>query len=785
MLQDPEIITHRLRLRYLSQIQDGVGERIIDFSQTKTNTTAFKIAGGDPKLMDRCVSPEIPTYDVTDSGVVGQMRNGLVSPVSTQLSEEVESGGTLRRTITDLSLTAKRSRSNLHEDLVLSKLNPALRDDEASDQSDISDNEDTTNIQTYGSQQKHLFMIDLHKRIAEEPKFQKMPIRRRGISDASVSYKASVLPPARRPTFSVSRNGSESDLSRAGGQSIVSNGFLPLLPGLPYEAPVIDISQSGTSTNAADFQDVLAAFDVADDTSEDEYDVGDSSLPIVSGVLSTSFLDMQPITPSTFMNINGGQPSLGPLAKSKPRPESVFQPSSGLTAMLKASRSAEVDPLESKYGVLNGKGDLKPLKLKIYRPTSSEPAKPFVVVIRSAATVLETIGYALLRYIEEKREPRIKPEQKDPNLWTLRIVEDDGELDHDFPALERTRPISKFSFDEFAIVEATAAQVLENQTLTPDALGTKSNLKTIPEVSVVPSSGPSSLQTKPLGPGTIMIESNLVLPSAAPSVASGMQASVPRPVARAPGASVLLKVRLKPDSSMPAVLYAQTTVLDVTTETYLGDVLDQVCRKRNLDKYMFSLRLVGTNMIVPSDRTVESLQGRTELLLVRKKATDLLTDVVAPRSMTPNAPIVTGTYTGLKSSLGDTGGSSNYIPDLVTANTYQHWVVWRRQPMSFMGRHERILAIDGEYVHISPSEAKTMFESPKTSSIHVGQIIACKQSRKIPVNFKIMIIKVGQTKRYDFEAIKPQEAETIVNKIKTLTRNWASQRGIRSSRMVS
>ena len=56
--------------------------------------------------------------------------------------------------------------------------------------------------------------------------------------------------------------------------------------------------------------------------------------------------------------------------------------------------------------------------------------------------------------------------------------------------------------------------------------------------------------------------------------------------------------------------------------------------------------------------------------------------------------------------------------------------------MSFMSRHERILAIDGEYVHIMPSDQKTIFESPKTTSIHISAIIGCKVYKKAPTNFK-------------------------------------------------
>jgi hypothetical protein len=49
------------------------------------------------------------------------------------------------------------------------------------------------------------------------------------------------------------------------------------------------------------------------------------------------------------------------------------------------------------------------------------------------------------------------------------------------------------------------------------------------------------------------------------------------------------------------------------------------------------------------------------------------------------------------------------------------------------------LALDGDYIHIMPSDQKTMYEpgNPKTSSIFIGAIVSAKQYRKIPQNFKV------------------------------------------------
>lgn len=86
------------------------------------------------------------------------------------------------------------------------------------------------------------------------------------------------------------------------------------------------------------------------------------------------------------------------------------------------------------------------LSIKIYYPFSSEPLKPIDITIRKDVSVEEVIGWALFRYCEEGRKPEVddahdKGPNKDVNPviwrttagWALRIVEDDGEVDEDFP----------------------------------------------------------------------------------------------------------------------------------------------------------------------------------------------------------------------------------------------------------------------------------------------------------------------------------------------------------------
>jgi target of rapamycin complex 2 subunit MAPKAP1 len=67
-----------------------------------------------------------------------------------------------------------------------------------------------------------------------------------------------------------------------------------------------------------------------------------------------------------------------------------------------------------------------------------------------------------------------------------------------------------------------------------------------------------------------------------------------------------------------------------------------------------------------------------------------------------------------------------------------------------------------------PSDAKTLFETPKTTSLHISSIIGCKVTRKAPSNFKIAVLKSEprEIKSYDFEAVNAEHAAEIVAALK-------------------
>lgn len=142
-----------------------------------------------------------------------------------------------------------------------------------------------------------------------------------------------------------------------------------------------------------------------------------------------------------------------PIALAPPIPRGQGQ-LSALTAALNkhiphlVSTSAEAEgdrnanttlsnPFASLYTSVAAPPSVPSLQLELYFPHSAEPGKPISGKVRKDATVEEVTGYGLWKYWEEGREPLLSTEESDVRWstigWGLRMVEDDGEVDEDFP----------------------------------------------------------------------------------------------------------------------------------------------------------------------------------------------------------------------------------------------------------------------------------------------------------------------------------------------------------------
>ena len=502
-------------------------------------------------------------------------------------------------------------------------------------------------------------------------------------------------------------------------------------------------------------EDLEAESDRSDLSSEFAETADSESL--LDDIVSSSLADMP-----AEMNIDKESPSkpknvsssiLQPLPPA--RPISTIQPTSLLGQALRAGKSKPKNPVEA-FARLSGKGALDPLNIRIYAPFSESPNKPFEMPLLKTVqatdsgevpqvTVADAIGLSLWRYREEGLKPPIDESKCNVNLWVLRMVED-GEVEYDFPPLTRTQPIVAFTsnnnrgargrsrerpYDEFALVEATQAQILENKKLTPkfDKLFEATKVDA-PEVG----SKRQSQTERKENPLTA------TAPRKPPPVPADRPAfpsfhSTPRM-----GPPKMLKIHF---TSLEA--FSQINTIEVTTDTYLAEVLDTVCKRWKLDKSYHILKVTGTNTIAPVDRTVESLGARTDLDLVRRRfANDGALGIAgSPGSSSPNAPLILAAETPAK---GQRKGKMMHplaqnSEMLNSTAKYKKYNVIRKQPMSFAPSHQRVLLMDEDYMHILPGETgKTLFDSSvKTSRVPFSMIVGCKVSRRHPKTFRVSL----------------------------------------------
>lgn len=479
-----------------------------------------------------------------------------------------------------------------------------------------------------------------------------------------------------------------------------------------------------------------------------------SLLDDVRDPLNSSLTNIQPamsLSPSSSKKVRNA-PSSMLQALPPPRPISTIQPVSLLGQAIKARQSKPKNPIEG-FARLSGKGALDPLNIRIYAPFSDSPTKPFDMPLQRLASdtsagekpqviVAEAIGLSLWRYHEEGLKPAIQGPKLNVNRWTLRMIED-GEVDFDFPALSRTRPIVDFTsnnnraargrarekpYDEFALVEATEAQFKENQILTPKYDQQVASAEE-PVKDILESSGQKEkkiLSSPPKGfyaSGTGPADKSIVQTSH----------STPRT-----GPTKMLKIHF---TSLEAL--TQFTTVEVTTDTYIAEVLDIVCKRWKLDKAYHILKVSSTNIVAPVDRTIESLGARTDLDLTRRRFVNegALGLAGSPGSSSPNAPLLLTSETPKKGKRHPfmTQPLAPKQDLLGSTAKYKKYSVVRKQPMSFAPSQQRVILMDEDYMHILPGETgKTLFDtSAKTNRIPFSMIVGCKVSRRHPKTFRV------------------------------------------------
>lgn len=624
------------------------------------------------------------------------------------------------------------------------------------------------------------------RRAAQQIKFAKMPVRNRSgsspirssftkdsvevlitspsrrshegrLRSGSLTGVEAVKQRARRDTTTSSDMSSENELDTSifGGRRKPANPIKAAKAGsLLTEKHKEDERQQMRHLTTTIDEDLEAESDRSDlssefaETADSESLLDDISSPLINLPPEMSINKESPSKPKT-----AASSLLQPLPTA--RPIGTVQSTSLLGQALRAGKAKPKNPVEA-FARLSGKGALDPLNIRIYAPFSESPNKPFEMPLLKnvqatdsgeipQVTVADAIGLSLWRYREEGLKPSIDESRLSVNLWVLRMVED-GEVEYDFPPLTRTQPIVAFTsnnnrgprgrsrekpYDEFALVEATQAQIQENKKLTPKF----DKLFEAMKVEAPEAGSQRHSQTERKEPPLAATAPRKPAPVPADKPAFHPTHSTPRM-----GPPKMLKIHF---TSLEA--FSQINTIEVTTDTYLAEVLDTVCKRWKLDKAYHILKVTGTNTIAPVDRTVESLGARTDLDLVRRRfANDGALGLAgSPGSSSPNAPLI------LAAEMPAKGQRKGKMMHPLAQNSemlnstakYKKYNVIRKQPMSFAPSHQRVLLMDEDYMHILPGETgKTLFDSSvKTSRVPFSMIVGCKVSRRHPKTFRVSL----------------------------------------------
>lgn len=810
------MVSYQLRTNYLNTIKDGVGERLITITDGFLNTSGFKSAGwrSNPAYIKRVHSPPIPTA-IASEYFQAPRATGVGLEDEQEEGGMVTGGGIAGETFgAGVATKRRRRREQMEEE----------------DSSDLSDDSDD----------------DGEQRAAQQIKFAKMPVRTRsGSSPARASNTRESTIPQRTPNV---RRGSQSALeavkARARRDTVTSSEF-----SSDNEIDNASTRRTQAFTKGAVKATKVLAKHTSDpnlvvkrqqsdllEEEEDESDGSEGSSAFPESMDSASILDGidDPMASSPIDHAVGGMPRQLSMESPKkarpappalqalppPRPISMIQSKSLLSAAIRARRTKSALPFES-FASLSGKGDPNPLRIRIWAPFTKSSTSYFEVLMRRTihesggdrqVTVADLIGLSLWRYQEEKLEPPIPSEKLNVNRWVLRLIDDD-EVDYDFPALERTNTVVSFTtvnnargrvragaknFDEFGLVEATDEQFEQNKKATPqfhqeavqsDAGDGDDDLtpKNTPQLPP-PTEAPMGPRLNPVLVTRSGVRSNVVLADMpnTPLARSATRTGIPK----------LIRVYINTIDTAPG----QMVTIDITTDAYLAEVLDLACKKRQLDKANHVLKIPNSGTVVLLDRTVESIGNIQELELVRRRfATD------GPLQMTgspiPNQSGMSPRTIMLGDSLARKVKKTPVLSshplketikqDEVGSANYRRYIVWRKKPMAFVSMNERAIVIDGEYLHIMPaSTGKTMFDGQgKTTTVHFSNVVGCKVTRRHPTSFKVSLISIQsflqasleadssmniqvvvyraiETKRYDFDAKSPAEAFEIVSEIK-------------------
>lgn len=509
---------------------------------------------------------------------------------------------------------------------------------------------------------------------------------------------------------------------------------------------------------------------------------------------------------------------------------------SNLSRMIQSRfKSTSSNPL-SFYSFVGSESDVAKaakVKVDIFVPPKTTPVIEKLEFWNSAA-VHEVIGFILLNlsempeYAEEKDVAFLNP-----NHWRLELIDEDGELyDGNFGHLDRTRQLASYNSPScLALCRVEKKQdIANNEKLTPLAPDFKHNLKMYqskPQSTSFQDDQQPRIESMANGDTTEVKVGNIPDDNTHMYVSFFINATMT--------VSQLLDLICQ-QYHVDASRYRLAEAEDPNNKgTMLGDALDGNSWQKPLDNASI-LSNLATNKFKFVPNISQLVRPMTDVQVDNNHVTDVgitpSTPFISSHGITPpqgrlqndssktsqpepkSAPpknTLRKKLPSVKHFNENKGGLT--FGDILNQNRpqlpanlntiYFKWTVFRRKP-PLLNRIEKSLIIDGDYIHLAPTDDATWSKTPhesafstsnvhhhhhlhhynyskfyndtmmKTSSFHISQIVKLKQytQSKNPNHFKIVINKPVEEskepyvkKKYDLEAANVAQCEEIVEKI--------------------
>ncbi|KAI5991140.1 hypothetical protein EDD15DRAFT_2449123 [Pisolithus albus] len=421
------------------------------------------------------------------------------------------------------------------------------------------------------------------------------------------------------------------------------------------------------------------------------------------------------------------------------------------------------------YAAVSGRGETAATDVKVFLPHARQPkGKAMVLNVRKDATVEEVVGFSLWNYWEEGWIPKLNEGVGENDLklsavgWVMRIAEDHGEVDEDFPracdvilameffydnypvaAPDRTGKISKFNLDAFAIIAATPTQIQQNEQL-------EGKIQRHPS-RIVPAPGKATLPAGALAPPAVS--------GTEPSTQFGTTPVLSSSLGPSSGYGPPIFLLLKPPSS----------ISDNSAGMHMQEALELVCRKRKLaNPKDYALILNDLNILIYLDRTVASLGGKCELTLVKRSMLPQLG--IEPESRGTRTTDPNGLHSppflsfGLKVLMLGFPASIfkriSDVPEMLLGAAADYTTAYKstEKPPCSRVKNARSPSTASTFTYVPLSSylmTILIANRGKTVSFHVKSVVVCQQSQKSASLFKIIVQRDSRNKRYDFEADTP------------------------------